>query len=107
MRHLAVGNAIRVQCLFHRAARNRARAFDASDASRNPRTLLAKQTGAYDVLFELAETGDDRARRLARELLRALPTRREVKENLRECRCSTESASARPSTSSSGTCARL
>ena len=85
MRHLAVGNAIRVQCLFHRAARNRARAFDASDASRNPRTLLAKQTGAYDVLFELAETGDDRARRLARELLRALPTRREVKENLREC----------------------
>ena len=84
MRHLAVGNAIRVQCLFHRAAKPRARVRRlgrVSEPAHAPRETDGRVRRA------LRARGDRRRPREAarEELLRALPTRREVKENLREC----------------------
>ena len=85
------GETIRAQALVNRVGEDEDAVEGVVDADANeaalarlPRAQLARQPGAHDVLLELAEMGGEETRALAREMLRTLPTRREVREELRD-----------------------
>ena len=111
-RDRAAAGAVRVHALVHRtdARAAAARAGTASgdedplDAEglrrsrellRSPRALLARRAETYDALFELSDGACAVVRARAQELLRALPTRGEVRDELRALlRLPSESLSA-------------
>ena len=90
VRQEGAGETIRAQALVNRVGEDED-AVEGVDAdsdeaalARLPRVQLARQPGAHDVLLELAEVGGEETRALAREMLRTLPTRLEVREQLRD-----------------------
>ena len=90
VRQEGAGETIRAQALVNRVGEDED-AVEGVDAdsdeaalARLPRVQLARQPGAHDVLLELAEVGGKETRALAREMLRTLPTRLEVREQLRD-----------------------
>jgi len=111
-RDRAAAGPVRVHALVHRtdARAAAARAGTASgdeeplDAEglrrsrellRSPRALLARRAETYDALFELSDGACAVVRARAQELLRALPTRGEVRDELRALlRLPSESLSA-------------